>query len=106
MRLPSALSRYTNGGNRFLSRGRGGYRLAYASQRHGQTERMHARSRHLYAKLGADYDGPCNPCWPPRPKGMHRRTYDAICDKLEMEAYRLNLDLLQVIERLERLSRR
>ena len=46
-----------NGGQRFLSRGRGAYRLAYASQRQGQLDRMHARSRKLYARLGADYYG-------------------------------------------------
>jgi hypothetical protein len=31
-----------NGGTRFLSRGPGAYRLAYASQRHGRVDRMHA----------------------------------------------------------------
>jgi hypothetical protein len=64
-----------NGGTRFLSRGRGAYRLAYASQRHGAVDRMHDRSRKLYRQLGADYDGPVGEDWPPKPKGMHWRTY-------------------------------
>ena len=88
-----------NGGQRFLSRGRGAYRLAYASQRQGLIDRMHARSRKLYAKLGADYAGPCGPDWPPKPKGMRWRTYDAICDKLDAEANGLNLDLLRLVEK-------
>ncbi len=88
-----------NGGHRFLSRGRGGYRLDYASQRHGQMDRMHARSRKLYRKLQADYDGPCDANWPPKPKGMRWRTYNAICDKLELEAYAMDLDFLRVAEK-------
>ncbi len=88
-----------NGGNRFLSRGRGGYMLAYASQRQGHLDRIHARSRILYRKLGADYNGPSSDTWPPKPKGMHWRTYDAICDKLELEAQRMNLDLLRLAEK-------
>jgi hypothetical protein len=60
-----------NGAYRFLSRGLGGYRLAYVGQRQGHLVRMHARSRKLYRKLGADYDGPLDASWPPKPKGMH-----------------------------------
>ena len=90
-----------NGGNRFLSRGRGAYRLAYASQRHGPTDRMHDRSRKLYKRLGADYGGQYGG-WPPKPKGMHWRTYDTICDQLQMESDGLDMGLALVFERLMR----
>jgi len=68
-----------NGGTRFLSRGPGAYRLACASQRQGRVDRMYARSRRLYRLLGADYYGPLDGCWPPKPKGMRWQTYNAIC---------------------------
>jgi hypothetical protein len=90
-----------NGGNRFLSRGRGAYRLAYASQRQGVTGRMHDRSRKLYKRLGADYGGLYGG-WPPKPKGMHWRTYDAICARLEVESNGLDMGLARVVERLMR----
>ena len=82
---------------RFLSRR--AYRLAYVSQRQGPTDRMHDRSRKLYAKLGADYrrllEG-----WPPKPKGMDWNTYDAICERLEAEEAGLNSGLARVVEGL------
>jgi hypothetical protein len=90
-----------NGGQRFLSRGRGAYGLGYASQQQGATDRMHERSRKLYAKLGAEYDGNCGRL-PPKPKGMHWRTYEAICDRLAVEADGLNNGLVRAIERLTR----
>lgn len=86
-----------NGGDRFLSRD--AYRLAYASQREGPTGRMHGRGRKLYARLGADY-GRLLDGWPPKPKGMHWHTYDAICERLEVEAEGLDLGLARVVERL------
>lgn len=91
-----------NGGLRFLSRGRGAYRLAYTSQREGRIDRMHARSRRLFAKLGADYGEQYGSNWPPKPKGMHWRTYEAICDRLDTEANGLNNGLLRAVERLMR----
>ncbi len=90
-----------NGGDKFLSRGRAAYRLAYASQREEPTDRMHRRSRKLYAKLGADYDGNCGSL-PEKPKGMHWRTYEAICDRLAVEAEGLNMGLEREFEKLTR----
>jgi hypothetical protein len=43
---------------------------------------------------------------PPKPKGMRWRTYKAICEKLDAAAHELDLDLLRVVERLERLAAR
>ena len=59
----------------------------------------HARSRKLYRKLSADYNGPMDASWPTKPKGMHWRTYTAICDKLDAEAHAMNVDLLRMAER-------
>lgn len=91
-----------NGGMRFLSRGPGAHRLAYASQRHRRVDRMHDRSRRLYRLLGADYEGQCDERWPPKPKWMRWRTYNAICDQLGAEAYGLNVDMVRVMRRLTR----
>jgi hypothetical protein len=88
----------------FLSRGRGAYGLASASQRHGTVDRMHDRGRKLYRRLGADCGGPSGDCWPPKPNGMHGRTYDALCDRLETEQAGLDMGLLLVVERLMRRS--
>jgi hypothetical protein len=92
-----------NGGTQFLSRG--AYRLAYASQRHGWVDRVHDRSRRLYSRLGANYYWPADGFWPSKPKGMRWRTYNAICDRLEVEEQRLNVGLLRVLQRLERRTR-
>jgi len=88
-----------NGGDRFLSRS--AYGLCYLSQRQAPTGRMHERSRKLYVKLGADFRGMS---WelPLKPKGMHWRTYEAICARLEMEANGLDRGLAQLVERLTR----
>jgi hypothetical protein len=94
----------SNGGYRFLSRGPGANMLAYASQRHGAIDRCHARSRKLYRRLGAEYSGPLDDRWRPRPKGMHWQTYNAICDRLERESSCLNRGLEVAVERLMQLS--
>jgi hypothetical protein len=93
-----------NGGTEFLSRGPGAYRLAYASQRHGWVDRVHARNRRLYRHLGADYDG-AGDFWPPKPKGMRWRTYEAICDRLKLGEQQLDAGLLRVFQRSERRTR-
>ena len=94
-----------NGGDRFLSRGPGAYRLAYASQRHGWVDRVHGRSRRLYRRLGEDNYG-ADGCQPEKPKGMRWRTYNAICDRLEAQEDRLNLNLLRAWQRLDSRARR
>lgn len=66
-----------NGGLRFLSRGPGAYRLAYASQRADDMQRSHGRLARLHRRLGGQYR-----CFdempPPRPKWMRRATYDRL----------------------------
>ncbi len=93
-----------NGGTRFLSRGPGAYRLAYVSQREGWVDRAQARSRRLYRRLGADYYG-LDGFWPPKPKGMRWRTYNAICDRLEAEECGFDAALWLVLRRLEQRMR-
>ncbi len=92
-----------NGGTRFLSRGPGAHKLAYASQRYGLMDRAHARCARLHRRLGADYHG-LEGFWPPKPKRMRWRTYNAICARLDQEEHRLDAGLLRVLARLERLT--
>ena len=66
-----------NGGTLFLSRGRGAYDLAYASQNGSAMDRSHARQRRLYARLGGEYEYFEQPL-PPRPKGMRHATYERV----------------------------
>jgi hypothetical protein len=63
-----------NGGDQFLSRGPGAYRLAYASQNGDATARSHGRLRRLHRKLGGPYTHFEEPL-PLRPKWMRERTY-------------------------------
>jgi hypothetical protein len=64
------------------------YRLAHRSQRGTALDRSHDRQAKLYRKLGADYRVFEQPP-PPRPKGMHRKTYARLTGQLyaEMEAH-------------------
>lgn len=63
-----------NGGDLFLSRGRGGYRLGYASQNQDALNRSHGRLRRLHRRLGGTYAHFDQPL-PERPKWMRWRTY-------------------------------
>jgi hypothetical protein len=80
----------------------------YSGRRQGQatvegsTDRMCARSRKLFAELGAHYVGHCGRLWPPKQKGMHRRRYEAICAQLTLEATGLDRELSRAFRRLAR----
>lgn len=76
-----------NGGTLFLSRGRGAYRLAYASQSASAMDRSHARLARLHRKMGGDYDNPDAPP-PPRPKWMRHQTYAGLVAELEAQVER------------------
>ncbi|WP_244408287.1 hypothetical protein [Roseomonas fluvialis] len=64
-----------NGGQLFLSRGRGAYRLGYASQSQDAMGRSHGRLRRLHRRLGGAYTH-ADDVLPRRPKWMRWRTYE------------------------------
>ena len=68
-----------NGGRYFLSRA--GYGLGYACQRGTKADRLQRKARKLNRALGGDgkYGSPT----PPKPKGMHWRTYERKVAQLE-----------------------
>jgi hypothetical protein len=59
------------------------YRLGYAVQRGGPTDRAHHRLARLHRQLGSNYDGP-DGLLPQRPKWMRKRTYDRIVQEIEV----------------------
>jgi hypothetical protein len=63
------------------------YRLAYRSQRGTALDRSHDRQRRLYRRLGTEYEH-FEQAPPPRPKGMHRRTYERLTAELYEVAVR------------------
>lgn len=68
------------GGKTFASRKV--YRLPYRSQRQAGIDRTHQRQARIYEKLGAKY-GHFEGYVPPRPKGMHTKTYNRLVADLE-----------------------
>lgn len=68
-----------NGGLRFWSRQ--AYGLAYQSTRGTWLDRAHGKAARLYRKLGGRYQGLSSE-FPEKPKGMHWRTYNVLCDEL------------------------
>lgn len=98
-----------NGGTRFLSRGRGAYRLDYASQRSGPLDRAHQNLARLHRKIGADYDGP-DRLLPGKPKWMRWKTYSRIALQIEAGQERLHVvfsaGAVRILARFDRSIRR
>jgi hypothetical protein len=67
------------GGTLFAARR--AYGLAYHSQRVTALDRSHDRLRQLYRRLSVQYEV-FDQAIPPRPKGMHRQTYERLTDEL------------------------
>jgi hypothetical protein len=63
-----------NGGTKFLSRGPGGYQLAYASQREDEYGRAHRRGRRIRRRLGGVHTDARSPV-PEKPPRMRQATY-------------------------------
>lgn len=78
--LPVTKLYLPNGGIHFWSRQ--AYRLGYLSTRETWLDRARRKSGKLHRKLGWDYDGPTD-FLPDKPKGMHWRTYNALCDRID-----------------------
>ncbi|MGK7864854.1 hypothetical protein [Falsiroseomonas sp. E2-1-a4] len=76
-----------DGGIRFLSRGQGAYRLAYASQRGDDMQRSHGRLARLHRRLGGRYRF-FDEVPPPRPKWMRHATYDRLWAEWEAQIER------------------
>lgn len=60
---------------------RNAYRLAYQSQRMTALDRSYERQRRLHRKLGIECEG-FDELPPPRPKGMHRKTFARLTAEL------------------------
>ncbi len=88
-----------NGGTRFLSRGPGAYRLAYASQSADAMGRSHARLARLRRKMGGDPAYSLDPP-PPRRKWMRHHTYARLVAEWEAQMERHDEIWMQGAERL------
>ena len=75
------------------------YRLGYAVQRGGPTDRAHHNLGRLHRKLRADYGGPDAPP-PPKPKWMRWKTYSRITRQIEAGQERLNVVFIVGAQRL------
>lgn len=92
-----------NGGTRFLSRGRGAYRLPYASQNGSPMDRSHGRLARMHKRLGGEYRAFDDPL-PTRPKWMRHCTYDRLWAEWEAAMERHDEIWLVGAERLIRKS--
>jgi len=83
-----------SGGNLFASRQ--AYGLAYRSQSEPVWDRQADRAHSLRRKLGGSpgFDQP----FPDKPKGMHWKTYNRICEEIDMLEYQ---SMTTVLNRLE-----
>jgi hypothetical protein len=85
------------------------YRLAYASQRETMIDRMHAWQARLYRKLGDEYHF-LGQSAPPRPRGMHVKTYARLTAELDAarDAYQVAFiaGASAILDRISRTDRR
>lgn len=88
-----------NGGDLFLSRGRGAYPLAYASQNESPMARSHGRLWRLHRKLGDTYTYFEQPL-PHRPKWMRWRTYNRLWSEWEAATERHDAIWMEGAERM------
>lgn len=88
------------GAARFLSRQGWGPRVAYASQFETWHDRACSRARAVRHRLGGSEYAGFGDELPPKPKGMHWRTYERKLDQIQANENACNLFLLQCIARL------
>jgi hypothetical protein len=53
----------------------------------------------MYRRLGTDYHGSVDAHWPPKPKGMHWRTYNQICQRMDEAEERMNDAMVPTLAR-------
>ena len=88
---------YLYGFRRFLCRTCHG--LAYPSQRERESDRAQRKANRIRVRLGGE------PGWqriPPRPKGMHRRTYDRLVSDIVVADSITDDAAIRVLARLQR----
>jgi hypothetical protein len=74
------------------------YRLAYASQSQDELGRLRRRANKAWQRLGGDPGTASD--FPPRPKGMWRRTYERLCEQAVEAEERADDALLPFVARL------
>jgi hypothetical protein len=57
------------------------YNLAYSSQNERPAPRLRRRAGRIMEKIGGSVDDLDADFYPPKPKGMHWKTYNQLCDK-------------------------
>jgi hypothetical protein len=88
------------GANRFGSRQTWGRQVAYGSQFEPWNDRALKRAREIRYRLGGENFVALDGLQPPRPKGMHWRTYEAQLERAEAYEMKCELYLAGLIARL------
>jgi hypothetical protein len=85
------------GGSCFLSRQAWGGRVAYNTQFETPRDRAQSGAQRIECRLGGTVDGP----FPPKPKGMHWRTYEERRERYEAHEMMINFYLVRSASRYE-----
>ncbi len=80
------------------------HRIAYSSTRESGTDRAYRRSQDARKKLGAE----AGPVWhrPRKPKHMRWTTYERICRTFDDAELAMEIDLVRLVARCDRLGKR
>jgi hypothetical protein len=88
------------GADRFLSRQAWGRRVTYGSQLETLRDRAQSQAEKIRRRLGGKQYLSYAVSDPPKPKGMHWRTYEAHLERCEAYELKCNLDFVACAERL------
>lgn len=93
------------GASRFASRQTWGRRVAYGSQFQTPHDRAVSRAQDIRMRLGGrKYISLMDGLTPPKPKGMHWRTYDRLIAKSEAYEMVTTFHLMRAVARLKRFA--